>query len=128
MNTILVDTSVYSRAMAGGVEEATVLRGADRILVCPIVLGELLDGFARGKHAARNREVLGQFLAAVRVQVVPITPDTSEFYARIVGALRQAGRPIPTNDIWIAACAMEHGAALATRDRHFALVPGLITC
>jgi predicted nucleic acid-binding protein len=60
------------------------------------------------------------------VGIVLITEDTAERYARIYAYLRTAGRPIPTNDLWIAASAMEHGAELLTTDRHFLDVPQIV--
>ena len=90
-----------------------------------MALGELLCGFRGGRRERENRERLREFLSSPRVVVTPITPETSEFYANILTALRREGTPIPTNDIWIAACALEHGAHLATSDTHFEKVPGL---
>ena len=60
------------------------------------------------------------------MEQVEITDETAEFYAAIVDGLRARGTPIPTNDIWIAACAMEHGARVATSDSHFGQVNGLL--
>ena len=125
MTRVLVDTNVYCDAMRGQAGAVTVLRQADELLLCPIILGELLAGFRKGEREAGNRAVLRDFLARPRVRVVPLTAATAEFYAHILAGLRASGTPIPTNDIWIAACAMEHGASLATSDRHFASVPGL---
>ena len=82
--------------------------------------------FRKGDKDAGNRAVLRDFLTRPRVRVVPLTATTAEFYAHILAGLRARGTPIPTNDIWIAACAMEHGASPATSDRHFASVPGLL--
>lgn len=127
MRRILVDTSLYSRAMQGLPEAAQVLRKADSLLICPVVVGELISGFKGGAHQARNRQCLAEFLDGPRVTSVPITSETAEFYADILNALKGAGTPIPSNDIWIAACAMEHGAHLATCDKHYLVVKGLLT-
>ncbi len=54
-----------------------------------------------------------------------VSAPVSHRYAEVHRALRRAGRPIPTNDLWIAAIAVEHGLVLYTRDAHFAHVPGL---
>jgi hypothetical protein len=62
-----------------------------------------------------------------RVRLVPVIADTAERYALIYAYLRQKGRPIPTNDLWIAASAMEHSAELLTADGHFLHVPQIIT-
>jgi len=126
MKRILVDTSVYSQAMRGLPGAVGILRRADQLFVCPVVIGELLGGFRRGRREQSNRENLRKFLASTRVTVTTITPETAEFYAHILQALQAQGTPIPTNDIWIAACAMESGAQIATSDQHFEHVPGLI--
>jgi predicted nucleic acid-binding protein len=122
----LVDTNVYSQAMRGTPEAVAALRTSDRLLICPIVLGELRNGFGRGTREADNLESLRRFLRSPRVEPVSITPDTAEHYAATLTRLQANGTPIPTNDIWIAACALEHGAKLATYDRHFAQVEGLL--
>ncbi len=57
--------------------------------------------------------------------MLPLTTETRRHYARPRGALARAGTPVPENDLWIAALAVEHGRPLATRDAHFARVPGL---
>ncbi len=126
MSVVLIDTSAYCRALAGDDTACAELRRADRILVCPIILGELLQGFMHGRRERRNRENLRRFLTSPRVEIVPLLPQTAEVYANILTELRNAGAPIPTNDIWIASCAMEHGAHLLSADRHFRKVPGLL--
>jgi predicted nucleic acid-binding protein len=68
---------------------------------------------------------LAAFLDAPRVEILPVTEETAEYYAIVYKDLRAKGRPIPTNDLWIAAAAMEHGLALVSRDRHFGEVEGL---
>lgn len=80
------------------------------------MLGELLGGFAAGARAAKNRAELAQFLDSPRVECLSVTLQTADSYALICAGLRRKGRPIPTNDLGIAASAQEHGAALLTRD------------
>ena len=123
---LLLDTSAYSLAMRNTPDATELLRTADELVLCPITIGELLAGFARGRNERENRRVLGEFIRTPRVRLATISFDTGEFYGRILNDLRQQGTPIPTNDIWIAACAMQDGAKLATADRHFLHVPGLI--
>ena len=91
----------------------------------PIVIGELLLGFKRGSRPEENRHQLQRFLAQDRVHELSISSDTALFFAEILADLRVRGRPIPTNDVWIAAQAMEYGAALASDDLHFNEVAGL---
>ena len=67
------------------------------------------------------------YISKASVDVVPATERTAELYAKVFQALRERGRPIPQNDMWIAASALEHGADLATTDEHFRSVPMLTT-
>ena len=90
-----------------------------------IVAGELLYGFRNGAKFLRNVRDLDEFLARPTVSVVPVTMATADRYSRIFAALRAKGTPIPTNDVWIAAQAIEAGAELITFDAHFAVVDGL---
>jgi tRNA(fMet)-specific endonuclease VapC len=89
------------------------------------VLGELLAGFATGSRQSENRSELTRFLNSPRVKVVPCIAATADSYALVYAALRRQGQPIPTNDLWIAASCLEHGAALLTLDGHFQYVGGL---
>ena len=98
----------------------------DRILVCPAVIGEFKAGIdIETKRGRRASERLDEFLDDPAVVVVSCTDETADYYARIFKALRANGTPIPTNDIWIAASALEHGAAVLSSDGHFSLVPML---
>ncbi len=119
MSRILLDTSALSAFFRGhaGIVEAT--RAADRIAVSPIVLGELGTGFRGGGRLERNRELLSKFLQSPRVRTLNLDAETAERYAQIYDSLRRAGTPIPTNDIWIAASAMQFGLLLVTTDGHF---------
>lgn len=102
------------------------LRSADQILLPTIVLGELHYGFLLGSRPAQNRETLHLFCRSPRVQIAPIVAETAERYALIFAYLRQQGRPIPTNDIWIAATAMETGGTLLSADAHFQHIPHIL--
>jgi tRNA(fMet)-specific endonuclease VapC len=125
MRPILVDTNAYSAFKLGHAAVVEVLAHAERVLLNSIVLGELLGGFAAGTKEPQNRAELAKFLNSSRVEVLPITEQTADSYALIYANLRRKGQPIPTNDLWIAASAMEHGAALLTRDAHFSQIDGL---
>jgi predicted nucleic acid-binding protein len=113
--------------MAGDDWATSVLRDSEDLLICPVVVAELLSGFRRGTREAHNRRIMRRFLATPRVSAAPISLETAEFYCSVYEQLRKAGTPIPTQDIWIAACAMEQGAHLATTDEHFRRVAGLLT-
>jgi len=125
MRTIALDTNAYAAFKRGEPDIVVVLQHAPRILVCVTVLGELLGGFAAGQRESTNRAELTLFLDSPRVQVVPCTTVTADLYALVYAALRRKGLPIPTNDLWIAASSLEHGAALLTLDGHFRSIDGL---
>ncbi len=126
MKSILIDTNIYSYAMKGDPESVIVLQQANAIGICSISIGELLSGFKAGKKESENRKELEQFLDAPRVQIHAIDEGTAEFYADILNNLRKKGTPIPTNDIWIAAVAFQHGLRLFSKDQHFKKVQGLL--
>ena len=84
-----------------------------------MVLGELRAGFLKGTRLRENLAELAQFLASPRVDVVAVDEETAERYAVIFDSLRRAGIPIPTNDIWIAAGAMQSASVLLTTDQHY---------
>jgi tRNA(fMet)-specific endonuclease VapC len=122
---LLLDTNAYTALMRGDAETLEVLTHAERLLMNSVVLGELLGGFAAGTREATNRELLAKFLDSPRVELVAVTATTADSYALVYSNLRRRGQPIPSNDLWIAASALEHGAALLTRDAHFAQIEGL---
>lgn len=123
---ILLDTNAYAAFKQGEEEAVEILRRAQAIGISSIVLGELLSGFAAGGKEAENRRELSALLQSSRVTVISVDQDTSEFYSVVYLGLRRKMKPIPTNDLWIAACALQHGLAVFSYDRHFAEVPGLI--
>lgn len=125
MRPILLDTNAYTGFMCGDQEIVEVIAHAERLHLNSIVLGELLGGFAAGGREAKNRAELAHFLESPRVSVLPITTSTADSYALVYVNLRQKGQPIPANDLWIAASALEHGAALLSLDAHFRHVEGL---
>ncbi len=86
---------------------------------------ELLFGFRNGNRYAKNLALLDEFLDQPWVELQLVTRTTADRFGRIAAALRKAGTPIPTNDIWIAAHAFETGAELISLDRHFESVRGL---
>lgn len=127
MSRILVDTSAYSAFMRNHADAVTLLREAEQIFLNATVIGELLGGFRAGRHRAKNESELERFLASPRVGILDIDEDTAQRYAEIYAALRSAGTPIPTNDLWIASSAMQYGLQLLTLDIHFSRVPQILT-
>ncbi len=122
---VLLDSNAYSGLKAGRPGIVRLARRAEQILLPIVVLGELLYGFRNGSRYARNAADLDEFLGNRHVSVPATTRTTADRYARIAASLRAKGRPIPSNDIWIAACTMETGSELASYDRHFVQVDGL---
>jgi tRNA(fMet)-specific endonuclease VapC len=120
---IFLDTSAYSAFMRGHKGVLDLIQRADRIAVNPVVLGELLAGFRLGKRQMKNNNLLERLLASPRVASLPIDDGTARRYSDIVEHLRRSGTPIPTNHLWIAASAMQHGLILVSTDTHFDKVP-----
>ena len=125
MKRLLIDTNIYSYALKGDEGVVEVLREADEIGFSAISIGELLSGFQLGGREQKNRKELEQFLDSPRVVVYPVNDGTAEFYAQILNNLRKIGKPVPTNDIWIAAVAFQNGLKLFTKDAHFQAIVGL---
>jgi predicted nucleic acid-binding protein len=109
MTRVILDTSTYSAFMRGNSEIKRVLQEAESVHFNAVILGELLSGFAQGRYLTRNRAELRKFLQSPRVAVLGMGADTAETYAVILSSLKAQGTPIPTNDVWIAATAMEYG-------------------
>lgn len=126
MKTLMIDTSAYALFKRGHPDAISQIRKAAAILLTTIVLGELWAGFETGSRRSVNRAELDAFLASSRVSVVPVINETAERYARIYAYLRKNGRPIPSNDLWIAASAMEQSATLLTADAHFLHIPQIL--
>ncbi len=125
MRPILLDANAHTAFMRGQRDVVALLAHAPLLFLSSTVLGELLGGFAAGSREAKNRVELAQFLNSPRVGVYAVTAHTADSYALVYASLRRKGQPIPSNDLWIAASALEHGAALLSFDAHFAHVEGL---
>ena len=125
MKRILIDTNIYSHAFRGTEDVIETLRKADEIGFTVISIGELYAGFKGGGKEKENLEELDEFLDSPRVVVYNVDDQTSGFYANVFNNLKKAGTPIPTNDIWIAAIAFQHGLKIFTKDSHFNHVAGL---
>jgi tRNA(fMet)-specific endonuclease VapC len=123
---LLLDTNAYTEMRRGNNEVATLVRKSQAICFSTIVVGELLYGFQWGKKTKQNNDDLFNFLNDPHVLLLNVSLVTADRFARIFAQLRKKGTPIPTNDIWIAAHAMEHGADLVTADAHFDNVAGLV--
>ena len=125
---VALDTNAYSDFMRGIPERVKVVQTADRLYLPIIVLGELRAGFAAGSREAENLQILQAFLGSSRVTVLPADDETTKHYGRIFVSLRKKGITVPTNDLWIAALALQHDLELCTSDAHFKDVDGLRVC
>jgi tRNA(fMet)-specific endonuclease VapC len=123
MSRYCVDTVAYSHFKRGEPRTAALLDSAEWIGIPVIVLGELFAAFERGKLRSRNIAELEKFLSVTVVEVLPVDRRTAEIFGAMVAELKLRGRPIPTNDIWIAAAAVKSGSTLITWDTHFREIP-----
>lgn len=120
---ILVDTNRYTDFARGEAEAVDRFRRAARLFLPFVVVAELRAGFLCGTRSERNEANLTRFLAAPRVDVLFADEETTHHYARLFRQLRAQGTPMPTNDLWTAALAIQHGLHLFARDRHFDHLP-----
>jgi tRNA(fMet)-specific endonuclease VapC len=121
----LLDTTAAIALIGNEPLLLAILGGADRVVIPVAVVGELYYGALKSGRQAENLARVEALLAANII--VEATVDTAMHYGRIRQQLQAKGRPIPENDIWIAAAALQHGLAVITRDAHFAEVDGLNT-
>jgi tRNA(fMet)-specific endonuclease VapC len=124
---ILLDTNAYTAFKRNVTEAIEVVKKAPLIGLNSIILGELYGGFALGSKEEKNRNELNQFLEISKINCFSVDSDTAEYYARVYRDLRRKGNPIPTNDMWIAATALQYNLALFSYDQHFQALDGLIT-
>ena len=126
VSRILLDTSAYSAMRRGDERLRAPIQEASEAFLTAVVIGELLFGFLGGSVARQNRSLLREFVHSPRVTVLPLDEETAERYSVIRDYLRQQGKPIPVNDLWIAASAAQHGLRLLTLDDHFKVVPQVL--
>ena len=120
-NSVALDTSVAIDVLAG-VAESLISQPITEFLL-PVVVGELRYGALNSRRAEENLAELERLVA--RCRVLDITLVTADVYARLRLDLKKKGKPIPENDLWIAALCVEHQVKLAAVDGHFDAVDGL---
>lgn len=125
MSRIILDTNAVSSLFSGDTRILSWLDESSMIFMSAVVLGELYAGFYGGAHFKRNKEHLNLFLEKPGVTVLPVSTETAEIFGSLKNKLREAGTPIPINDVWLAAHAFETGAKLISYDKHFKVIPGL---
>lgn len=125
MKKILLDTNAYIRLLAGDDSVLDVVASAEAVFMSIFVLGELYAGFAGGAKFRENQEILARFLSKSSVMIVNGTAETAEVFGELKNALKQAGTPLPINDIWIASHGLETGSVVVTYDLHFRKIAGI---
>jgi tRNA(fMet)-specific endonuclease VapC len=123
---LLIDTNRYTDFDYGVPEVVERFDMADELWLSLIVLGELRGGFAAGSKRQQNEQEFERFLARPNVKVLGLNEASADHYASVYSMLHRQGTLIPTNDMWIAAQALQHDLTLDTRDQHFRHVPGLM--
>ena len=126
MKSILIDTNAYAFFKKNNPDTLNVFKAVEYIGINIVVLGELFIGFKGGSKESRNKKELEQFLDSPRVHIIQMDEETAEFYANIFLDLKKKGKPVPSNDMWVAASAMRHGLSLLSYDEHFKNIDGLI--
>lgn len=122
---ILIDTNRYRDFCEGDSSALEVVRQAKRIFVPFAVIAELRSGFLCGTKGRENEKYLTMFLDSDRVEALYPDENTTHHFAQVFAQLRLQGTPIPVNDIWIAALAIQHNLRLFSRDAHFNVLPQL---
>jgi tRNA(fMet)-specific endonuclease VapC len=125
MKNILLDTNCYSAYLTGDERVLNVLVEAESVYMSIFVLGELFAGFRGGSKIQQNLNYLKRFLAKKTVKILDATMETAEIFGDLKEKLKKNGSPIPINDVWIAAHALETSSVLITYDAHFQNITGL---
>lgn len=114
---MILDTNAVSALLSGHPALARLLEPSERHHLPVIVIGEYRYGLLRSRH----RQILNAFLETLVRESIVLRVDeaTTEHYAEVRNELREMGRPIPENDVWIAALARQHDQPLVSRDEHF---------
>jgi len=120
---MIVDTNALSAAADDDPAVVAILARADQMVIPVIVLGEYRYGIALSRNRSRYEAWLTGLLQDC--MVLDINEPTTHYYAEIVLELKKTGKPIPTNDLWIAALCRQHRLPLLSRDRHFDYVTGI---
>ncbi len=126
MSALLLDSCAVTNYLRGNERIRRHVVTHNRIFLNPVVLAEVRNGFGSSRVRDRSDQILGDFLAAHRVDVLPITSETSIRYSELWYYLKRLGKPIPQNDLWIAATAWENGLTLLTLDDHFQVLPQIV--
>ena len=122
---LMLDTNRYDDLNRGDPAVVRRVATASEVWLSVIVIGELRAGFLLGSQRKRNERFLARFLSTPNVDILFLSEETTEYFARVFVDLTNKGRPISPNDLWIAALALQHDLNLDTRDQDFQHVTGL---
>ncbi|MDA8139158.1 MAG: type II toxin-antitoxin system VapC family toxin [Desulfobacteraceae bacterium] len=125
MKQIILDTNAYTALLGGDEHVLNMVASAEIVFMSVFVLGELHAGFSGGSKEKQNRTILNQFLSKPSVKILNATAETAEVFGMLKNKLKQAGTPLPINDVWIAAHGIETGSIIVTLDQHFSKIAGL---
>jgi tRNA(fMet)-specific endonuclease VapC len=125
VTSALLDTSAVVAYLRGQVGSERLLHHHDRLVLTPVVLAEVGLGL-RARSRPREQAAFDELVGAPRVELAVIDGETAVRWVTIVDALRRAGTPIPANDAWIAASAMQHGLRVLTTDPHVERIPQIL--
>lgn len=126
---LVLDTNIYCDFAQGVPEVIEIMADfADEIYLPSVVIAELTFGFMKGSRQQDNERKLNQIIQQLQIDIIDINRDVARKYAIIYLHLIKKGRKIPMNDVWIAACCMEIGGTLFTRDRHFQWIELIDPC
>jgi predicted nucleic acid-binding protein len=123
---VALDTNRLTDLFQGDTALADRLERCEEVWLPLIVLAEIKAGFYGGTKQHRNEILLRTLLTQTTVGVLLPSRETAEQYARLFVQLKRAGTPVPDNDLWIAALALQHDLLLITRDQHFERIPQLL--
>jgi tRNA(fMet)-specific endonuclease VapC len=122
---VALDTNRLTDLFQGDAALAELLATCEEVWIPLVVLAEIKAGFYGGTKRHKNEILLRKLLTRPTVDVLLPGRETAEHYAHLFVQLKRAGTPVPDNDLWIAALALEHDLALITRDQHFERIPQL---
>jgi len=125
MSRITLDSNAYTHLFKGDKKVEEEVSKAQSVYMSVIVIGELLAAFKGGKYHSKNKEQFERFLDKVIISIIDVGRETANIYGEVKYYLDKKGKPIPTNDLWIASHAIEAGSVLITYDKHFLKIPGL---
>ena len=119
---MILDTNAVSALLRGDTALAALLEPAERHHLPVIVIGEYRYGLFRSRHRKALQAILETLIR--ESLVLRVDETTTTYYAAVRDELRDAGRPMPENDVWIAALARQHDQPIVSRDEHFDEIAG----